>query len=319
LAAANGAFSGTPEKIHDGLDSTLWTATSVVGNKFTFNSTNVIINGAASIEIANPNVGDIMQFDNGSDFPLSAHAAITFNIQITSDWTPGDSISIYGYDTGGGVQVGTKVLIEGLIDITDLVVTQVVVIPLADMGLATATVDAFRIEIETRGGPKSPTFYMDDLQIEELGENIDFTLLPNPGKKTKIHRFAVNVSGPLDMHLLRNPSTDGFSVSNLDINKILNIGPLTNGILTTRTRKGVDGFLGNFRKLGDNLKFAANLKNEISNGVLSCISLTLDFTDPPIMDNAFSDKIVVTVRDDLTALTDCQVIIFGSEVDSDPC
>jgi len=35
----NGAFGGTPEGIHDGVDSTLWTASTIVGTKFTFDST----------------------------------------------------------------------------------------------------------------------------------------------------------------------------------------------------------------------------------------------------------------------------------------
>jgi len=108
----NGAAGGTAIKVHDGTDTSLWTATDIVGGgKTTFNSTdrNHTTGGTKSIKVDNSPVGDIFQLDKGSDQDLTGHISVTMWINVDKDWKAGDAVDFYGWDTTGGTQVGTKV------------------------------------------------------------------------------------------------------------------------------------------------------------------------------------------------------------------
>jgi hypothetical protein len=168
----NGAFGGTPDGVHDGIDSTLWTGSNIVGTKVTFNSTDRFFAGAASVKIDNPNNGDIWEFDKGSNLTVASYTAVTLKLNIDKDWSIGDSVSIYGYDTGGS-QVGIKMFLEDYIDQTSFDIWQSVTIPLADFQM-TGTIDAFRMQQEGKVG-KAAKFYIDNFQVEETGEPIIFT------------------------------------------------------------------------------------------------------------------------------------------------
>lgn len=76
------AFSGTPDRIHNGTDSTLWTATSIAGAKFTFNSTD------------RANEGVITMVDYSA---LEGGETITVNAQVITegvDWDAETSNSV---------------------------------------------------------------------------------------------------------------------------------------------------------------------------------------------------------------------------------
>ena len=56
------ATGGTPELVHNGIDSALWTATDIVGGgKTTFNSTDQAYAGTHSIKVDNSPVNDVFQ------------------------------------------------------------------------------------------------------------------------------------------------------------------------------------------------------------------------------------------------------------------
>ena len=62
------AFGGTPIRVHDGIDTTLWTGSQIVGGKVTFNSSDRADVGSNSIKIDNPDqVGDALRAATGSD------------------------------------------------------------------------------------------------------------------------------------------------------------------------------------------------------------------------------------------------------------
>ena len=44
--ARDAAFTGTPDVVHDGIDSVAWTGTNIVGARVTFNSTNQFHSGS---------------------------------------------------------------------------------------------------------------------------------------------------------------------------------------------------------------------------------------------------------------------------------
>lgn len=164
------SFGGTPDGIHNGTDSVLYTAAAISGTKFTFDSTDQANSGTKSIKSNKAQVGNIMEFDRGSDVDLSNFVAITLFVYVDNGWSPAsaDSVTIYGWDTGTASQIGDAVVLEGFFNETTFGFWQKITIPLEDMTLSSATVDAFRVEIVARSGGGA-LFYIDDMQVEETG------------------------------------------------------------------------------------------------------------------------------------------------------
>lgn len=305
LANANGGFSGSPELIHDGIDNVLWTATSITGNKFTFDSTDRPNVGTKSIQVNNAALNDIMQLDNGSDVDLTGCTALTLSINVDKDWLADDSVSIYGWDTTGGVQVGNKVLLETKFNaLEDFDEWHMVVIPLADLGLTGATIDSFRIEIESRGN-KGPIFYIDCVQLEETGTPVDFLISPPANKLFLMDKITIAIKDTLDT----SSTTINFSMPNLVFDQILSVSQLVNGILQTRIRKGVPEFLGDFVSIGSSLQLGGVLETFISDGTDTFLALVLTFKNPIHIDDSFGDFITISVQDDL-ASTSLNRILF---------
>ena len=127
-------FEGTPVNIHNGTDSELWIGSEISGTSVDFDSTNRSFSGTMSVRANSPDVGDVWQFAKGSDQDLSGKSALTGEININRRWNAGDSVAVYGWDTGTGLIVGNQVFIENYIDETSFDVWMNMVIPLSDMG-----------------------------------------------------------------------------------------------------------------------------------------------------------------------------------------
>lgn len=293
----DGAFSGTPDGVANGIDTVLWTGSQITGTKVTFNSTDRFFAGAASVKIDNPNSGDIWQFDKGSNLTLSSYTAITIKINIDKDWTIGDSVSIYGYDTGGAVQVGLKVLIEDYIDITSFDTWQSVTIPLADMGLTTGTIDAFRMQQEAKTG-KAAKWYLDNMQVEETSGAVTFCFDPNGDQIfhiTRIGAFAA-VNGASEASLLA-------------YDKFYGLTSLLNGVQVQIQSNG-----NVVLSAAENNLFAQIVQPQITtvtggDGTNSWIKVMNDIEFD--LDGRKRDFVKYTIQDDLTALDQYSVWIFG--------
>ena len=150
-----------------------WTFSEPTGTKWVENSTAQYHAGAASLLCDNANVNDTMQLINvnGVDIDLTNFAAFTMWVYVDKDWQGGDSVSIYAHV--GGVQAGNKVYLEDYFNFDNYDTWQYINIPLADMGLATTTIDAIRFENEAREGGKSPKFYLDEITLQVSGAAID--------------------------------------------------------------------------------------------------------------------------------------------------
>lgn len=176
---------GTPDKVHDGTDSVLWTASSIVGGvKFTFDSTdqNHTISGTKSILSDNSPVGDVFQLTKGSTVTMSNYVSITMWIYVDKDWAAGDNIEMYGWDTALGTIVGNPVGLQDYFSWFSFGSWHKLTIPLTEFGDASVsnTLDSFRIGIVAKDG-KSPKFYIDDIQIEQTGSAVEYTVRPERG------------------------------------------------------------------------------------------------------------------------------------------
>ena len=293
----NVTYSGTPDKVHDGTDSALWTATAIVGAaRWTFDSTdqNHTPAGTKSIKATSTVGGDIMQVAKGSSVDLSNYTAITAWVYITS-WSVGAGIDMYGWDTGTGLQVGDSIDLSEYVDITTLNAWQKIAVPLGDFGLTASTIDSFRIIIVK--GVKNPDFYLDDIQIEEVGESVEFTIEPRKGTWLYIKRFDITIVDAYDATLADS------TLPNIPYEGFLGVGSLTTGILIQRIQLGEVLFQATIKDLIDFIALAdMKIVSQGFDGTNTWIKLSQEMEVPLLLKAEDEDKHRYVIRDNLSGL-----------------
>ena len=298
------SFGGTPVPVHDGIDSVLWTGTNETGNKFTFNSTDQAHSGSNSIKANKPAVNNVMQLDNGSGIDMSNYTALTMYIYVSSNWSGGDSMSIYGWDTGTGLQVGDAVFLEDYFNESDFNTWHKIVIPLGDIAVTASTLDAIRIECVSTLG-QSPIFYIDDVQIEETGNTQTFSLAAGEGSMIEVNQISFAIVAALDTTLLNA------TMPNISYNQFLGLPALDNGLLFQSIKNGQVQFGGGAKTVGQLIKGGSTLKNVICDGTNTCITLESDFGSPTIVDARTNDSLNFILSDDLSGLISMSVLYKG--------
>lgn len=290
------AFGGTPIQVHDGIDSVLWTGSQIVGSSVTFNSTERPYAGSNSVKVDNPDVGDIWQFTAGSSEDLTGHSAITIRINIDKDWTPADSIAIYGWDTGLSAMVGVVVNIEDYMSEGDFDVWQHIVIPLSTLSLEDESIDAIRMELLSKD-VKAPVFYMDDIQIEETG-GITFEVAPDVNKDFYISNVRLSIVN----------NVVGTAAKEHD--DLLGL-TLLNGITINRTSDGVERVGRNLQTLYDlySVGFDKILLEEGATD--SILTVEIKFDIPVILRSATGDTIALGINDNLSGYIQMSAIARG--------
>ena len=293
----NVTYTGTPDKVHDGTDSALWTATAIVGAaRWTFDSTdqNHTPAGTKSIKATVTIGGDVMQLAKGSNVDLSNYSAVTGWVYITS-WSVGARINMYGWDTGTGLQVGDIVDISEYVDITQLNEWQQVAIPLGEFGLSASTIDAFRITIVK--GILNPDFYLDDIQIEEVGEQVEFTIEPQKGKWLHIKEFGITIVDEYDSTLADS------SIPNIPYLGFLGVGALQRGILIQRIQLGEVLFQATMKNMVDFLALTnMRIVSQGFDGTNTWIKLVQELAVPLILKSENEDRHRYVIRDNLSGL-----------------
>lgn len=288
--SVDAGFSGTPEKIHDGIDSVLWTATDIIGGgKTTFNSTDFAHTGTHSIKADNVPVGDVYQLGKGSGVTMSNYKALTAWVYVDKDWLLLDSVSIYGWDNVVNQQVGLTVLLEDYFSYGSYDVWHKIVIPLGDFGdLAESTiVDAFRIRQVAASG-KAPKYYLDDVQLEETGEPVTYTIRPSNGTWLLVYEFKFSFASLGD--------------GALSYDKILNT-TLISGLAYKREINGVVIFTSTIISLIDLLQIAGTEISSTGNdGTNMWVTVRATHSEPLVLKSEDEDKLSFTVTDDMSGL-----------------
>lgn len=381
---------GTPEKVHDGIDSSLWTATDIVGgakttfddsthayegiitvvdysiidpgDSFTINattrtegtdwtaetsntvtasniatditdnvtgfsatsssgivtvtsdpgyditvfSTNADIDEMTatgqSIEVAGAAVNDTFQFDKGSDLDCTGYVSLTVWVYVDKSWAAGDSVSIYGWDTGTGLQIGTTVYLQNYFEWDAYDVWHKITIPLTDMGALSnsTTLDALRIKIETVA-PVGPTFYLDQIQFEQTGTPIKYSLTPEKGTWLHVHSFTFSFVD--DVNTLALNST----MPKFTYNKILG-ETLIAGVNYQRVQDGEVKFSTTSKSLMDMAQLAGTEWGMYGSAdSLTFLTLNHVHTEPFILKPESEDELSFTVAEDLTGLIQFRV------------
>ena len=286
-----------------------WIFSEPTGTKWVENSTTQFHAGTKSLECDNAIVGDIMQLINvgGTDVTLSHFAAITMWVYVASDWLGGDSVSLYAHNDGA--LVGNKVYLEDYFAYATTNKWQYINVPLADMGLSVATIDAIRFENESREGAKSPQFWLDEIKLKYSGSAIDYEVIPDKGTWFYVKAFQTTFVDAYD------PADADGTMPNLSYNKILDMTPTT-GYIYKRYSAGETDPISEMRitNLMDLLSLPySKISNYISDGTNTLI--TIENTYPPGMEYVLKsedlDKLVFTIDDKFDDLLYFRICVQG--------
>ena len=300
------AASGTPLEIHDGTDSVLWTASVIVGGKFTFNSVdqNHTPAGALSIKLDNGALNDTFQLAAAAPVDLSNYVSLSMWIYVDKDWSIDDEIEVVGWDTATGLEIGNPVGIGNYFNSTDNDTWHKAIISFLDMGVTNLTIDALRFTITKKAG-KSPKCYFDDIAFEESGAPIDFCIKPDLGTWYIVDSIRAVMVRAHDSTLANN------SIPNLAYNKLLGLSSLIAGI-TVRIEKE-DRTLASvtFKNLGELLESPG--VNVFTGGDATNTWMVADisFLEPIILKAATDGRLCVTVSDDLSSFLKFRVTSSG--------
>jgi len=306
--AVDATFTGAPIPIYDGNDNTYWTGTAIIGTVWS-DSTNRAYSGAASLRYNRGAVGDTFQFDKGSAQDLTGYSAVTFAINVNRGWSsnPVESVELYGWDTGGGTQVGTRVKIENYFTQNSFDVWQLVSIPLADLGVATATLDAFRLEVVGVVGATTPDFFIDDLQVELTGGGVEYRYVVEPTDGTNY--FAREIRFTLADNVASTVANG--TVPGLAYNTLLGLPALSIGIILRVYEDEKVVFSSTFKQLSDFFLAGFDLGPVVSDGTNTSVTLSTVFADDIVLRRL--GRMEIEINDDLTGLLECRAVLRGSE------
>lgn len=305
----NAAFSGSPDFVHDGTDSVLWALTEPVGTRVTADSTARPQNGTKSIEWDNGNVGDIMQLARASTINVADYVALTLSVNVDSDWDVLDCFEIYGYDTVGAAEISGRLALEDFFQPLEFDAWHNLVIPIGNFAFTESSFDTLRIENVTRDGAKSPKFYIDDMQWEQLGAPATFTIAPSAGKI-----FLADTVRLIIVDDIASTVANG-TMHGLSYDQFMGLASLPNGVLFSFTINGsTTGFpLSNF----SDMAFLGGLNVEtISDGVNTMVVHDVSTETPFLLDSRTGDSASITVSDDLSGTILFRSSIRGREIDA---
>lgn len=302
------AASGTPDKIHDGLDSVLWTGSQVVGTSVTFNSVlqNHTPAGTQSVYVNKPNTNDIWEFSKGSDINLVNYSSLTIWIYVDDNWSLFESTSVYAWDTDTNTQVGNKVFLEDYFNFSDFDVWHKIRIPLDDLGISgTTTVDAIRFQQEITAGTK-PSFFLDDIQFEETGDPIVFTVSPSPGTWYHVDKFMITYA---DVY---SPVLADSTMPKIPYDGWFGVGTLDTGVIYQRIKNGIAKVNAAITRHLDIMNFSnASITGYGSDGTNSWVSISVLFPQAVILKHEDDDKMTMTISDDLSGLIEFRISAGG--------
>lgn len=293
----NAALTGSGNRIHDGLDTVLWTGSSIQGGKYTFSSGDRAFVGSTSFKTDNAAVNDIAQFATGSLVTTGDFSALTFQINIDKDWTT-DSIVIYGWNTGTGLKVGVNVELKNYFEEMVFDVWQAATIPLSDFGLGgTQQIDAIRVEQISKAG-KGPKYYLDEIQLAGTPTSAPelYSVTPTIGQRMYVSSMKLYVADNIGATLA------DASMQSLSYDKLLGLNSLTFGMVFRRIVNGVVDFSAIIRNISDLLFVGFDLVDTISDGTNTFITFEFDFTSSSPLDSRTNDRIEIILNDDLSDL-----------------
>lgn len=313
LAQDGSATISSTENVHNGIDTTYWTAAAISGT-WTFDSTAQAHAGTRSIDATATVNNDTAQIDKGSTLDLSSYDELTGWIYITGWPTTGSlkDVEIEFLDSGASL-IGSTVNLSSYIDTTSFNVWQKFVIPLTDMGVASSTIQYINIRTRDVGGGAAPDYYLDDIDIIGItgSTGLDYIIEPDAGSRYYLQTIKVFLA---DAYTATSSGQHAVAYDQL-----LGVSALTNGILVATVRQEEFDVTYTVSDVGDMIAFPQS-RNFISgsDGTNTWVSVELSFSTPLVLSSKNRDSFLIRVRDDLSGLLKFTAIAEGYTVINEP-
>ena len=303
-----GSFGGNPEPVYS--ENVEWTTAAITGT-WTFNSGTVgaisphggsiMINATATVN------NNTMQLAKGSNLDLTDYTSITGWIALASwDNRGTKAVNLLGWDTDTASQVGTTVNLANYINIGSINVWQKFTIPLEDMGIVGAIVDAFRVVTISvvPGGP--PDYFLDDIQLEEKSGESDIStasFLIQPEKETWLYIDSYTFFFADDNYA---PVLSNGLMTGIPYDSILGVDSLDGGLIYQRFENGEIVVTERVRQLSSLFRMPSTTISGygISKDYAgSWVSIESPVAEPLLLKAEEDDKVQWTVSEDLSGLS----------------
>lgn len=299
--AVDSSFGGTPDGIHNGTDSVLWTASALSGS-WIFNSTAQANSGTKSIDATSTTNNEQALFFRSSPLNLSNYIAFTGFIYLTS-WSALGLKNIKIYLATGGSPVSDELNISNYIDITLLNAWQKIIIPLIDFNITNNSVDEIVITTVDSGAGSPPNYYLDDLQFEETSGSLIYNIIPRYNEIWEVLNVSFNIVDAYDSTVVNG------TVPGLPYNSILGVSALTNGIQFQRISNQEILFNSNLKNTFDIISGASNITHFIaSDGTNTMLKITRTFSHPIRLVGKTEDQLRFILNDDLSGLLEFKCV-----------
>ncbi len=280
----NGAFSGTPEIIHNGGTSTEWTGSALSGT-WDFSTGGVV----TATDMQNNNAATFSE-ETPTTIDVSGFVALTMQVDIDTYDELNNSMQIQ-FDLAG-VLVGDELNIDDFINTGDFSAQQAV-IPIAEFNFASNDVDGFTISFTKSGGTK-PTVKFDNIQLEQSGTPFDFRVNKDPAMDYYIFGFRFTIAD---------------AMAKVEYDKFMALTALVNGVTFSRVQNGEVDFSTPIRQLSDFMRIGSDLRNTVHDGTITAdatkflLTFQVDFELPIILQGPPErNYISLVVNDNLTGV-----------------
>ena len=307
---SNEGAGNANESIHNGIDSVEWTATPVVGT-WDFNSSNNPDSGSYNIEMIVSTVGDTAQFNRGANITMDAHTGFVGRLFITLTGHIQAELNFFAWNTAAAI-VGNAVNLYDYVNPALLGVWQTFAIPLADMGLNTATFDAVRVQVTGRSGA---TFDLDNIVLADpTGSSAygtsTYSMAPDLGRSLHIDGFLINMADSYAGTIVNG------TMPSLPYNSFMALPALESPILFQVIDYERITFTGAFSQMIDFMQFAEpEIKMAGSDATNSWFTIYIGLKAPIKLHAKLAQKINLTISEDLSALkffrwsADCKQVV----------
>ena len=310
--AQDGTATATiTENINNGGDNAYWTPSNISGNPFnftsTFSSTGWPVDGTQSIDGTGTNNNSLARIDKGSTIDLTPYVSVRGSIYVVNWDTRGTKQVLVGFQDSSNVDVGIKVDIGSYIDTNLTATRQDFTIPLSDMGVEGLTVQSLVIDPVDIGSGPPVDFYLDVLKMQDVGEGIEYTILPDESTNFYVNQISIMVE---DAYVVANQE-GSFGKSGF-----LGLSSLTEGLLlgATKNNAPIAGRSALVKDLRDWMQFPQLVKVfSGSDGTNTWVNFILDFSENGGIPLRSSQREGLTyrVQDDMSGLEDLKVTVSG--------
>jgi len=291
------AAGGTPEEIHNGIDDVLWTGSNIAGATTTFDSAVESHVGTKSVLTNKPVAGNTYQFAKGGDIDLTGYVSLTIWSYVDSNWSALDSTSVYLYDTDTASILGNVVYLEDYFNYFEFGVWHKISIPLGDMGISGATTgDAIRIQQAVTSGIK-PIYYIDEIQFEETGNPITYVIEPDNGTWLHVKNFNITIAD-----VYAGTLADA-TMPKIPYDSLFALPALSTGVVYQKEISGKIIDNATIKQFSDLTSYPnTTVTGYGSDGTNSWVSLLVVFNIPIILKAEYSDRLLLTISEDLSGL-----------------